>query len=248
MIAGLLMVLKSGFNFFVPNETTHLELGAVVMGVSSGVYFLMGWSLLREAKRQQSIVLEAEGNHLMADIITTLIGMSGVLLVHVTGFQHLDSVFSLVLSLFIMWNGYRIVRPSIAGLMDETDMKMIYSVQGILEKHRKADWIDVHNLRVQKYGSDIHVDCHVTIPFYYRLKESHDIVHELEIRLSEEYSQGVEIFIHADPCVPEINCKICGVEDCAYRQAPFAGRLAWTPERLMKNEKHRLDGGMDGGG
>ena len=107
-------------------------------------------------------------------------------------------------------------------------------------KNRKDDWIDVHNMRIVKYGSDIHIDCHVTIPYYYTLLQSHAVVHDIELMLRSNYPQQLEIFIHADPCLPPGSCTICLKQDCLVRQSPLIKKIEWTPVLLSVNKKHHL--------
>lgn len=240
MLTGFFIIVKSVFNFFQFNEPQNLGSGIIMMSATTVVNFALAFPLLKEGVKSNSVILEAEGKHLLNDNLTTLMGISGLLIVHVTGNQVLDSVFSIVLASAIIYNGYKIVRPSIGGLMDEADINLIDSIRNVFTKHRCHERIDIHNLRVQKYGSDLHIDCHVTIPFYFSLQQTHDIVHDIELELRNEFKQQVEIFIHADPCIHATNCAICSMENCRERKYNFVKKLEWTNERLMKNEKHTL--------
>ena len=153
----------------------------------------------------------------------------------------LDSAISIALGIYICWNGYRLLKPSISGLMDEADPLLVGRISNMLEKNRKDDWIDIHNMRIVKYGTDIHIDCHITIPFYYSLQQAHSIVNDVEILLKKEHESKVEIFIHADPCVPQLNCSICPMQTCNERKLKFEQRLSWSIRLLTTNEKHRMN-------
>ena len=109
----------------------------------------------------------------------------------------------------------------------------------ILKNHKKDEWIDIHNLRIQEYGSDIHIDCHLTLPSYWNLEKVHETVHEFEEILGEEFPSNVEIFIHADPCLPK-SCSICEIKDCKVRKNDFVKRLEWNMSNVLPDAKHTV--------
>lgn len=240
-LAGLIIIAKSGFNFFEPALVSKLDTGLILMGSTAVVNFLLGTKLLSEGKKKNSIVMEAEGKHLLTDNYSTLAGITGVLILFLFHTYWLDSLIGIILGIYICWNGFHLLKPSISGLMDEADPKLVGRITKMLEQHRADDWIDIHNLRIVKYGNDIHIDCHVTIPFYYSLQRAHDIVNGIEVLLKKEHPTEVEIFIHADPCVPQINCKICQMQNCQSRVANHEQRLSWNIRLLTANQKHSLD-------
>jgi hypothetical protein len=97
----------------------------------------------------------------------------------------------------------------------------------------------MHKLRAQKFGSQLHVDCHITLPWYDTLEESHTEVNAVE-KLVQESMGEVEFFIHSDPCVPAASCQVCPLSSCPVRKAELVKRLDWTLENLLPDEKHRV--------
>ena len=97
----------------------------------------------------------------------------------------------------------------------------------------------MHNLRVLKYGSHLHIDAHITLPWYDDLEKSHAEVTAVEHLITEKLEGEVEFFIHADPCIP-LSCPICPITDCKVRKAEFSKRLNWTLENMLPDRKHRL--------
>lgn len=243
LIAGVSILLKSVYNFFEPQTIRSLDWGLTIIIAASLVNFFLGRFLVKKGNEFSSITLVAEGKHLLTDNLTTVVGIAGIIIVRVTDIALIDNLFSFVLSLQIIRSSYRLIRPSVAGLMDEMDDTAMEKFSSILNKSRQPDWIDIHNMRIAKYGADIHIDCHLTIPFYYSLKKSNKIVHDVETLLSKEYPQEIELFIQADPCIPELNCQICQVENCNERIKPFVKRLEWNTELLIKNKTHTLEDG-----
>ena len=121
--------------------------------------------------------------------------------------------------------------------MDESDTKLVRKVAAILQRHRRDDWIDVHNLRVQRYGHELHIDCHVTLPNYYDLNKVHDEVSAIDLLINSHLHTNTELFIHADPCIPAC-CSYCRVQNCPIRSEPRQKDVPWDDKIISKNEKH----------
>ena len=121
--------------------------------------------------------------------------------------------------------------------MDETDASIVSEIVMVLNLNRKEEWIDVHNLRVQQYGNDLHIDCHLTLPFYYDLNKMHDEVQALHDMIDESTDNNVEFFIHVDPCLPEC-CSYCRLLDCSVRSSDKTIDIDWNTINILKNAKH----------
>ncbi|WP_337040702.1 cation diffusion facilitator family transporter [Emticicia sp. 17c] len=237
MIAGLATLIPAIISFIKPHEVSSLGNGIALLAITILVNGGLGWYLQQLGKKNNSITLVADGKHLMSDSISSAFLIAGLFIVKLTDIQIIDSFLSLILSVFLMKNGYELVRKSIGGLMDETDYQIIEEITITLNKERKKKWIDVHNLRAQRYGADLHIDCHLTLPYYISLQESHDEVIAFENTLKASTRNEVEIFIHTDPCLPQC-CHYCMVDDCPVRQHVFDGKIEWTPAKLGLNAKH----------
>lgn len=235
--AGLVIVWQSILSFFEPHALANLDWGVLLVGVTAAANAFVGYRLITIGRRVDSLALMADGRHLLTDVFSSVVVMVAVALVWTTGLTWLDPALSLVLSLVIIYNGFQLARQSVARLMDETDAPTLDRVVTLLNVHKDANWIDVHNLRVQKYGANLHVDCHLTLPYYWDLSRVHDEVHHFEDTLKEGFQSEVEIFVHTDPCVKEC-CSYCRVADCPVRAAAFIRDVDWTADNLPLNQKH----------
>jgi divalent metal cation (Fe/Co/Zn/Cd) transporter len=139
--------------------------------------------------------------------------------------------------LYILFSGYKLVRKSVAGLMDETDFLVVTNVLKVLNDKRKEEWIDIHNLRAQKYGSELHIDCHLTLPNYFDLNRVHEEVSLVDKLINEEAGVKTELFIHSDPCLPQC-CHYCSMPNCPIRSEPKRRDITWTMDIVMRNKKH----------
>jgi hypothetical protein len=90
---------------------------------------------------------------------------------------------------------------------------------------------------VIKYGSTLHIDCHLTVPWYLNVKEAHDEVEEVGRMIREKIDPDIEFFIHTDPCVKE-PCNFCEAGACKRRLTDFSERVEWEFEKVIADKKH----------
>ncbi len=237
VLAGLIIVGKSGYNLFYPQILIDILNGVFIIGFTGIINGVLGLYLVKKGKSLRSITLAADGKHLITDAISTLGLMIGLAIIHFTGYAILDSLISIGVGFFIVYNGYKLIRKSVGGLMDEVDTEVVNNVVTFLNANRRDAWIDVHNFRAQRYGAETHVDCHVTLPYYYDLNTVHFEISEIDRLISESLEDKTEFFIHADPCLPQC-CHYCNVKNCAVRSEPQTKNIVWTLENITKNKKH----------
>jgi cation diffusion facilitator family transporter len=185
------------------------------------------------------LVLEAEGRHLLSDVLTSVGTVLGLALVALTNQLWLDNAVALAMALLILVMGFRVMRRAVGNLMDEADDALLNQIAVALETNRAhhPQWVDVHHLRVQQFGEGMHVDCHLTLPWYYDLNQTRQEIRALEHLLNQEMPAPVEASIRADPCVPQA-CPFCPLAHCPERKAVFVQPLEWTPSRIQENKKH----------
>ena len=237
IIAGILISFKSVYNLFYPHDISDLISGSIIIGISGVINYALGYYLIDQSKKHNSLTLFADGKHLQTDAFTSAGLVFGLLLIYTTGLNYLDSILSIVIGIYIIYSGYKLVRRSVSGLMDESDIDTTDEIISILKEHRKDSWIDIHNLRTQRYGNDIHIDCHLTLPYYFDLNKVHEEVSELDKLVNHKANSNTEFFIHADPCMPQC-CHYCRVSECSVRSEPKTLDIAWTIENVTKNQKH----------
>jgi len=236
-IAGLIIIFKSSYDLLVPREIFQLLDGAVIIAVTGLVNLGVGYYLISVGKKQRSLTLEADGKHLLTDAVTSGGLVVGILLIKVTEIYWLDSVISILLGCYIVYSGYKLTRKSVGGLMDESNVELVKTIVDIMQQNRHDAWIDVHNLRAQQYGADLHIDCHITLPYYYDLNQVHTEISDIDKLINGNAERDTELFIHADPCLPEC-CNYCKIKKCPVRREAFIEEIGWTVENATKNKKH----------
>lgn len=238
-IAGLLMVIKASNDFFVLNVIHQLDLGIALVTIAGIINYLLGFFMVRKGKSVRSYALMAGGKHLQSDGYTSAGMIIGLLVVYFTEILWLDNVVAILLGLILIFSCVSIIRKSIGGIMDEADMELVEDVIKSLKENRSPNWIDIHNLRVIKYGDSLHIDCHVTLPWYLNLQQAHDEMDKIQFAVEKNMDTKVEFFIHNDPCIPS-SCSICKISDCKVRQAPFTNEISWNLDNMIENSKHGI--------
>ena len=240
LVAGLIIVYEALINLLHPHVVGQLNTGILIISFTAVVNYGLGWWCIRTARKHHSMALEASGKHLQSDTWTTLGIIGGLLMLRFTGIIWIDSAVAMIFAVFIIVEGGKIIRKTVAGLTDEADAELLKRLIVALNQQKRDNWIDLHNLRVIKYGPILHLDCHITVPWYFNVNEAHAEVDALDQLIVNEFEQSLEMFVHTDGCVPPHSCRVCPKQDCAVRQAHFEGRLEWTLENVTLNKKHGM--------
>jgi len=239
IVAGLVIVYQSVLHFIYPQPLQQLDKGIILVAITAVINFAVGFISIQKGKKNNSLALVASGKHLQSDTYSTLGIILGLALIRFTNLTWLDSVTAIIFAFIIIYTGYHILRHSLAGIMDEADKELLQKMLAVLNANRRTNWIDLHNLRVIKYGGQFHIDCHLTVPWYLNVVEAHKEVEELGRLIKNEFGTVFELFVHTDPCL-DFSCSICNKTDCSVRKRPFEKRVEWTLENVLKDKKHSL--------
>jgi cation diffusion facilitator family transporter len=237
--AGLIIFYESINAFFKPSALHSLDNGLWVLLVTAFLNLFAGLIAKKMGTKNKSLALVSSGQHLILDSFTTFVVSIGIGIVLLTNITGIDAVLAILMSFWIIYNGYKIIRASLAGIMDEADLALLEEVVSELNKNRNVQWVDLHNLRVIKYGSLMHIDCHLTVPWFLNVNEAHQVVEEFTNLIKDKFGASIEFFVHTDGCM-SYSCPICLAENCAQRKAPFEQKLNWTIENVLSDLKHQL--------
>ena len=238
-IAGIFIIREAILNLYEPHSIQKLDYGIYLVGITAIINLLAGMICVKTGKKNNSLALIASGKHLMADTYTTIGIIIGLVLLFITGISWIDSVVAIIFALVIFYTGYKIVRSSIAGIMDEADMELLNKMVVLLNENRNPNWIDLHNLRIIKYGAMIHLDCHLTVPWYFNVHQAHDEIDRLSGLVKQHFGDSVELFVHSDGCL-DFSCALCEKMECEVRKNAFEKKIVWTMENISSNKKHQL--------
>lgn len=236
--AGILVIYTAAGHLIYPKPIKQLSAGIYLVAGSGVINWVLGSFSLQQGRKNNSLALIASGKHLQTDTYSTLAIIAGLLLISITGYIWIDGAVAVAFGFFIIYTGYKILRVSLAGIMDEADLVLLEKMVHVLEKNRSYNWVDLHNLRVIKYGNILHLDCHLTVPWYFNINEAHDEIDKLGGLIRSNFGESLELFVHNDGC-QYFQCHICRKEDCPVRKHTFKKTVEWTLDNALQDAKHR---------
>lgn len=239
IFAGIIIIVEAVDSLLHGNEPKKLDWGILIIAATAALNYLMGYISIRRGKRENSVVLISSGKHLQSDTLTTLGVVVSLVLVYFTGIFWIDAFVALIFGGYIMVVGYKIIRQSLGGIMDEADPEMLQKLSAFLNDNRKPVWIDVHNMKIQHHGSRLHIDAHLTLPWYLELRSAHDEMEEMLKLIGSNTDRSIEFNFHMDDCKP-FSCEICQLQECPVRQFPFKEKVEWNQKTISQPDKHNF--------
>lgn len=231
ILTGLGIFYAAWPRLFHPQAISSLASGLHLILATAVINLILGLALVTVGKRTGSLILVADGKHVLTDVFTTagvVLGLTGVM---ITGWNWLDGAVAILVGCSILITGALLVQQSSAALLDTSDPGLLQEICGVITRHRQDLWIDIHQLRARRSGYYVFMDFHLILPLDLSLEASHDEVKKLEKILSDHFEGRADILIHADPCtVPE--CPICGRAHCEHRQEGQKMQRLWTRANL----------------
>lgn len=237
--SGLLIIYEAVINFIQSRPLQELDKGVWLVASTAILNWIAGFICERIGKKNNSLALQSSGKHLKIDTYSTLSIIAALIIILLTHFLLLDKIVACILAVFIIYNGYSILKKSLAGIMDEADMDLLKKLVATLNEKRRSNWIDIHNLRIQKYGNVLHIDCHLTVPWYLNVLEAHDEVDALQKLIKSEFGDAIEFFVHTDGTYP-VSCHVSFDEDGKTVSTPITKKKYWTLENILKDERFGL--------
>jgi cation diffusion facilitator family transporter len=205
-VEGALIVLAAaGILFaaiprlFAPRELETPGLGIALTVVASAINYAVALVLIRAGKREHSITLEADGQHLMTDVWTSAGVIVGVALVFATGWLHLDPLVALAVAVHVVWTGVGLVRRSIAGLLDAAiSAEDQQEIAKLFAEYSKRYGMTFHALRTRRAGARRFVTFHMLVPDRWSVARAHHLSEEIESRV-RSMVPNASIVTHIEP-------------------------------------------------
>ncbi len=156
-----------------PKPLQQVGFGLAVSVLASLVNLVVALLLLRVGRKRNSITLEANAQHLLTDVWTSVGVLAGVTAVALTGWRRLDPIVALAVAANIVWTGIGIVRRSTAGLMDSAlSAQDLAAVQRVLQAHQEAG-LQFHKFQTRQAGARKFVSIHVQVPADWTVDRGH---------------------------------------------------------------------------
>jgi cation diffusion facilitator family transporter len=201
LLAAIAIAVMAIQRLLNPQPIDHLSIGLLIAAVASVINLVTALILIRVGRRERSIALEADGQHLMSDVWTSvgvLIGVGAVGAVGITGWQILDPLVALIVAGWIGYNGFKILKRSALGLIDTALPEQdVAAIRAILERNGGSE-TKYHALRTRQAGSRSFISMHIQTPGDWSIQEGHDLLETIE-REIREVIPSATVFTHIEP-------------------------------------------------
>lgn len=199
IIAAALYILYSAAGDLVNGpQLSHLPIGLALTALAALLNGALGWHLIRIGKQRGSIILEANGHHVLTDCWTSLGVLMALGLVHLTNWMYWDPIFAIIAALNILFSGLRLVRRSVSGLMDAADPRVHRQIIELVDAETRRHDITHHNLRHRNIGDAHLVELHLTFHREILLRDAHRIATEIERVVEENIHPAAHVITHLE--------------------------------------------------
>jgi cation diffusion facilitator family transporter len=195
-LAAISIIITAIERLIDPQPLSRLSLGLGLSAGASLINLAVGWVLIRIGKRHHSIALEADGQHLLTDVWTSVGVLIGVGLVALTGWSILDPIVAILVAIQIGWTAYRLLRRSALGLIDTALPKA--QVEAIEQVLGSYEGVQHHALRTRQAGARSFISFHVQVPGDWSVQRGHDVLEAMEAQLRKMVPNAT-VFTHLEP-------------------------------------------------
>lgn len=198
IVAAMLIVREAVLGFMAPTPPDAPVQGLAVSIVATMINVAWAYVLIRHGRSVRSPALQADGKHLMTDVVSTAGVVVGLVLVYLTGWAVLDAILAALVALNILWSGWAVIRDSVGGLMDVAVPKDIqHTIREVIASNAEGA-IEAHDIRTRQAGKMTFIDFHLVVPGTMRVDAAHEICDTIEAKLREAVRE-VQITIHVEP-------------------------------------------------
>lgn len=198
VIAALLILREAYGALLTPRQLSEPLLGMLVSLVATALNAGWAWLLISRGRQWRSPALTADGWHILADVLTSLGVLAGLALATLTGWTILDPLLAAAVALHILWAGFRLMRSSMSGLMDETAGSEVEQRIRALITANGSGALQVHDIRTRVAGPATFVEFHLVVPGAMTVAESHAICDRIEHAIEADIA-GSQVLIHVEP-------------------------------------------------
>lgn len=243
--AGVLILLEALKSIVTPKTITDLDIGLVLVALAAIANYLVGAYAIRKGKKNRSQALVASGRHLCSDTYSSIgiiVGLVLMLILQWVGYPlpWLDGAIALLFGGIILYTGIKVIKESFDTIMDKADMEILEGVLETLNEHRHDHWIDIHNVRVVKYGSVLNMEMHAMFPRKMTVERQFEEINEVIGSVKEKFGDSVELNIMSEPCTDAL-CKVCQM-DCDIRACTCSNKVEWTIRTIVHDDETYIEG------
>jgi cation diffusion facilitator family transporter len=199
VFAAFYIIYESIQKWIYGLQIENLDIGTYVVAGAALVNAGLGAYLVWQGKRHNSLILVANGKHVLTDSYTSLGVIVGLILVMITGWLPFDPILAMLVAVNILWSGGKLIRQSVAGLMDEGDKTTHSALVEILERETALRGLRYHELRHRNSGTSLWVDFHLLFPNATNIDDAHWKATEIEAAIKASFPISVTVTTHLEP-------------------------------------------------
>jgi len=198
VVAALIILHEAGWSLFEPRRLEAAWTGLVLNGIATALNAVWAVFLIRAGRRWRSPAIGADGLHLLADVVTSVGVIGGIALAVAFDLPILDPILAGLVALNILWMGQRLVRRSVAGLMDAApDPETLERIRQAIAVSATGA-LEAHDVRTRHAGRASFVEFHLVVPGDWTVAEAHAVCDRIEAALKHELD-GAIVTIHVEP-------------------------------------------------
>lgn len=198
VLAAVLIIVAAIQKWLAGPKLEHLGAGTLVVLAAAMINAGLGWYLVSRGKKTHSIILEANGKHVLTDSWTSFGVVGGLGLVMLTGWLPFDPILAIAVALNILWSGGDLMRRSVTGLMDYSDPATAQAIENEVQSLAAAGGFEYHELRFRDTGQRLMVEMHLLFPYAMPVGEAHRLATEFERTLPKRCSRPVDVITHLE--------------------------------------------------
>ncbi len=199
IVVAAILILREAWGAWQDPRVIQAPWQGLAINLVAGVINAIWCSvLLRTGRRMRSPALEADGRHLLTDVVSSVGVTCGVVAAVLTGWAWLDPLLAALVAVNILWSGWEVVRHSIGGLMDEAAPEGEVEQMRALISANAAGAVEAHDLRSRRAGRALFVEFHLVVPGEMTVEAAHDICDRIETALHAAFD-GSRVTIHVEP-------------------------------------------------
>lgn len=200
-IAAISIIYTAVVDLVHGPELQRLGVGLWITGGLAAVNLVLGVVLVRTGRKHRSVVLEANGQHVLTDVWTSVGVLGGLALVLLTGWLWLDPVVAIFVALNILWTAFSLVRRSVHGLMEAVDPEETERIRSLLDEAVEKKVVEgYHQIRHRRVNDEVWIEYHLLFPDGLTIMDAHDRSHRVEDALHKLFPHDrVVITAHLEP-------------------------------------------------
>ncbi len=219
LIAAASIIYSSVPRILNPHPLENIGLGTMLSGAAALINLVVGFLLSKNGKKYNSIILEADGKHLLSDVITSVGVILGVVLVKVTGLYFIDPIIAIAVALYILYIGFKLISRSTNELMDaaipkEEQQMIVEYLDSLIEKN-----IEYHSLLTRDAGYRKFITLHLLVPGDWTVKNGHDCAEAIEQHIEQMFeNSSITVTSHIEPIEDPVSFNDIGFDRLNYSE------------------------------